>query len=476
MKWFGKTLAFAAGLGGACVFSGGVQAQTLQDALIAAYRGNPQMQGDRARQRATDEDVSRAWGGYRPQVVVQGEQGRAKDRNRTPGYDFYNEPVMTAIDKSRTPAIGALQITQNIWDGNHTLADVAHSKWAVENGLSNLLSTEQGVLGDVVQAYYDLYRDQKILEIQKQYVASLEEEKAAAAARYQVKDVTQTDVAQADARLARGIADRQQYEGNIETSRSNFLRTAGFTPGVLPPPPPLPTVLPKTLEEAMALADENPDIKAAIYAEKAAESDVDSAESGLLPNLSVQATSTYQNDTDYTKSTYISGQVLLNLTIPLYDGGVASARTRAAKHTVGQRRLDIDVERDRIVAQVKQGWENLQATRARITSLRENARAADVALKGVQQELRVGSRTVLDELNARQEVLDTEVALLRSQHDEAVAAYSILVGCGLLTAKGLELPVELYDAKAHYEDVRGLPWGPWIGTDYPPGPKVPDPK
>ncbi len=346
----------------------------------------------------------------------------------------------------------------------------------MENGLSTLISTEQGVLGDVVQAYYDLYRDQKILDIQIQYVAALEEEKKAAIARYRVKDVTQTDVAQAEARLARGIADRQQYEGNVAVSKSSFLRAVGFVPGLLPEPPKLPAALPQTLEEAIAMAEANPDLKAAIFAQKAAESDVEASEAALLPTLSLQGVSSRSNDTDYTKGTTYNAQVLLTMTVPLYDGGVASAQTRAAKHTAGQRRMDIDVERDRILAQVKQGWENLQASRARIKSLEENARATDIALKGVQQELKVGSRTVLDELNARQEVLDTELALRRSQHDEAIAAYSLLVGCGQLTAQALDLPVEHYDPKAHYESVRGLPWGPWIDHDYPESPKVPYPE
>jgi outer membrane protein len=469
-----RTTAVVLALGGLALTGGGASAQTLQESLVSAYRQNPQLQAERARQRATDEDVSRAWGGYRPQVVANGSRGRAKDKITYPPTpaDSFTPGVENIISDYRSPETEALQITQNIWDGNRTLADVKHSKWAVANGREILSSVEQTVLGTAVQAYYDLYRDQKILDVQKEYVRSLEDERKATEARFKVKDVTQTDVAQADARLARGIADQQLYQGNVDSSRSAFIRAVGFPPGILPEPPAMPATLPQTLPDALALAEDNPDLKAAVYAEQAAQSDVDFAESGLLPSLSLQATSARSVRTDYTGASYYNGQILLNLSVPLYDGGVASARTRAAKHTAGQRRLDIDMERDTVVDQVKRSWDNLAASRARIRSLQETAKATETALRGVQQELKVGSRTVLDELNARQEVLDTEINLLRSQHDEAIAAYSLQIAVGRMTAAGLDLPVDRYDPKAHYESVRWLPWGPWIGTDYPESPKA----
>lgn len=468
-----RPLAFAGAflLGLACSVPG-ARAQALQDALVSAYLNNPQLQADRARQRATDEDVSRAWGGLRPQVVLSGEKGRAIDKIVYPGNVNTNYQPITTHD-ARGPEFGSVQVKQEIWDGNRTLWDVSHARWAVDNGLAILQSTEQNVLGDALQSYYDLYRDEKILQIQDQYVKSLEEERKGTLARYRVKDVTQTDVAQAEARLARGIADRQQYAGNVEASRSSFLRATGLPPGHLPEPPPYPASLPQSLEEAVGLVENNPDLMAAIYAERAAEADVGIVESGLLPDISLQAQSSHSSLGDTNLSNNYGAQVTLNVSIPLYDGGVASARTRSAKHTAGQRRLEIDLQRDKVIDSIKRDWQNLVATQARIASLKENARAANIALIGVQQEQRVGSRTIIDELNAQQEVLDTEIALSRSQHDEAIVAYSLLVACGRLTVKGLQLPVEKYDPVAHYDGVRWLPWGPWIGTDYPDGPETP---
>ena len=462
------------------LLAGSAGAQTMQDALISAYQTNPQLEADRARQRAADEDVSRAWGGFRPQVLVSGELGQGHDRLLSPSgsYDPANNGLIDHYNVTtrdyRHPNEESVQIKQEIWDGGRTFADVSHSKWAVANGRAILSSTEQTVLGGVVQAYYDLYRDQNILAIQQEFVKSLQEEKKAADARYGVKDVTRTDVAQSEARLARGLADLRQYEGNLETSRSAFILASGLVPGELTTPPPLPTaLLPKNVDDALSLVEENPDLRAAVFAEKASEADISAAESGLMPDLSVIATGTRTDHTDYIKDQLTSSQVVLALNVPIYDGGIASARTRIAKHTFGQRRLTTDLQRIRTVDAIKRSWQNLQANNARIVALEENERADLVALDGVQQELKVGSRTVLDELNARQEVLDARIALERSRHDAAVAAYGLLVAVGKLNADALALPVEHYDAVDHYDSVSWIPWSPWIDKDYPDGTKVP---
>ncbi len=231
-------------------------------------------------------------------------------------------------------------------------------------------------------------------------------------------------------------------------------------------------LLPRNVDDALALRENNPDLRAAIFAEKAAEADIDTAESGLMPDLSVVATGSHTDKTDYTNTQLTTGSVVLELNIPIYDGGVSSARTRIAKHTFGQRRLTTDYQRIRTDDAIKRSWQNLQANNSRIVALEENERADLVALDGVQQELKVGSRTVLDELNARQEVLDARIALERSRHDAAVAAYGVLVAVGKLNADALDLPVEKYDANDHYESAAWMPWGPWIDKDYPEGTPV----
>jgi len=461
------------------LLAGSAGAQTMQDALISAYQTNPQLEADRARQRAADEDVSRAWGGFRPQVVVSGELGKGHDHVWIPTEDTLSDyPLVKRINAQehgyRNLNEETLQVKQELWDGGRAYSDVTHAKWAVANGRAILTSTEQTVLGGVVQAYYDLYRDQNILAIQKEFVQSLRDEKKAADARYGVKDVTRTDVAQSEARLARGLADLRQYEGGLETSRSAFILASGLIPGNLTAPPPVPVaLLPKNVDDALVLVENNPDLRAAVFAEKAAEADIDTAESGLMPDLSILATGSHTQHTDYSNTQLTTGSVVLALNVPIYDGGLASARTRIAKHTFGQRRLTTDLQRIRTVDAIKRSWQNLQANNARIVALEENERANLVALDGVQQELKVGSRTVLDELNARQEVLDARIALERSRHDAAVAAYGLLVAVGKLNADALDLPVEKYDAADHYDSVSWLPWSPWVDKSYPEGTKVP---
>ena len=449
------------------------QGPSLTEALVSAYQSNPQLLADRARQRAADEEVSRAWGGMRPIVTFSGTRGRAEDEIKYPPSQY--APTGTRITSFRMPRADTVQLSQSVWDGDRTFSDVEHAKMAVANGAQILLSTEQAVIGEVLQAYYDLYRDQEILKIQDDFVKSLEDERTAVLARYKVKDVTQTDVAQSDARLARGIADAQQYRANVESSRSAFLRAVGFAaPDILADPGALPGTLPGSLADALALAEDNPDLKAAVYSEKAARADILSYESGLMPNLSIQASSSRSFHTDTNMSNNVDNIVELSLTVPLYDGGVASARVRGAKHTAGQQRLNIDVTRDRVVDAIKRSWQSLQAANARIKSYEAAVKAAQVALTGVQQELRVGSRTVIDELNARQELLDANINLLTVRHDRAIAAYGLLNGIGRLTAQGLGLPVEIYDPAQHYDASTWLPWGPWIETDYPETPKMPD--
>ncbi len=410
--------------------------------------------------------MSRAWAGWRPQVTASGSVG-ANNVNALIPQSTYNMLGPNSYNAQTFPNSGALQLKQEIWDGNRTLADVRHSSWSVANGRAVLKSTEQTVLGSAVQAYYDLYRDQQILNIQRDYVHALEDERKATRARFAVKDVTQTDVAQAEARLARGIADQRQDEGNVASSQSAFVFAVGFEPTNLAPPPPVPEILPKSLEDALALVENNPDLRASIFVEKAAEADVQSARSGLLPDISLNASTSRSARQDYTYTITRERQISLVLTVPLYDGGSSSARdARSQTHprSTPTDRRSAETENRR---SDQTRLENLQAIRARITALQENVHLAQVALDGVQQELRVGSRTVIEELNARQEFYDAEIQLLRSQHDETVTAYTLLLACGELTAEGLKLPVERYDPAEHYEASSWQPWNPWIDTDYP---------
>lgn len=456
----------------ALLFAGVARAQTLEEVLVTTYTSNPQIEADRARQRALDDDVARAVGGWRPVATLQVQHGRGHDiyqykqtkQNISP---YYPANPSYSVHEWRTPDNLLLQIQQAIYDGGRTAADLHHSQLAVESGLATMVSVEQQVLGTAVQSYYDLYRDEQIAELARQNVAWLEEQAAAVHARYQVKDVTQTDVAQAEARLARGLADLTSAEGTLEVTRSAFQAATGIVPGVLPEPPPPPVaLLPSTRDEALALSESSPDLRAALLSALVAEADVDYVASGLMPNLSLQATARRMNDSDQAYLGTTDHQVLLSLTIPLYEGGVYAARTRSAKQTAGQRKLEADMTRRKAVDMVNRSWQQLQSARASIKSLTEQVRAADVARTSIRAEMRVGTRTVLDQLNTEQELMDAKIALLRARHDEVVATYSVLVAVGHLTASNLNLPVEVYDPSVHYEQVRNQWFGTGIDEDY----------
>ncbi|HAK63397.1 MAG TPA: secretion protein [Alphaproteobacteria bacterium] len=428
-----------------------------KEALATAYRSNPQLQAERARQRSTDEGVARALGGFRPTVTVIGEAGRAVDEFRTRN-SFTGATNIT--DVNRGPRTVQLLGRQPIYDGGQAISDYRRSEAIVEQGRARLISVEQSVLQDAAQAYVDVARDYKVVQLTRDNVDYLTELKTAIEARFTVRDVTNTDVAQAEARLARGLADYQAAQGALARSYSAYKRVIGEEAIANPDMPPIPEILPDTMETALAEAENNPTLRAAIHAEQAARAQIGVVKSGLLPDLSLRGAVRRQDDADQKHFERDTAEVLLQLSIPIYEGGVSAAQTREAKHIASQRQLEAQQASRAATDAVRAAWESLISARARIVSIQENVTAARQALTGVSEEVKVGARTVLDRLNAQQEVLDADVALLRAQRDEFLASLDLLGAVGRLTAKELALPVEIYDPVANYAATRGR----WFGT------------
>lgn len=426
--------------------------QSLDDALVQAYHNNPQLQAERARQRALDEDVARALGGFRPSISVTGEIGAARDRFEAPG---------RTTTQRRDPRQIALQLRQPLYDGGRSIADLDRSELAVLRGRAALQAAEQSVLFEVVTAYYDLHRDRAIAELTRSNVEGLERQVDVATRRYRVNDVTVTDVVQAEARLARGISERTFADGNLGNSRSAYERVVGsFPPEELTPPPTPRASLPGSLAEVRDAADQHPALEAARFAERMAKAEVDIASSALRPDVSIRAGTRWISDTDQPNLSRRTEEVVLQVTVPLYEGGVAYARTRGAKHTVAQRAQELETERRRINDMAQRMWEDLVNARSRIVALEKQVVATETAVHAVSQEVRVGARSLLDQLNADQELFEAQVALVRAQRDEAVAAYGLLVVSGRLTAAALNLDTELYQPEEHYDRARGR----FIGT------------
>jgi TolC family type I secretion outer membrane protein len=277
-------------------------------------------------------------------------------------------------------------------------------------------------------------------------------------------------VAQAEARIARARADRIQAEGNLTATRANYKRVVGEAPGRLQPaklPPNLPT------SEAMALQriSDNPTVMAAAFNEKSARDNVDVIAGELLPTVNLQGTLTRGEETQTRGTDRDTASVQVTVAVPLYQQGLVEARVREAKQVAGQRRIELEDARRKAMEDTTRSWEALNTARARIVAIGAQIRAAEVALEGVIQESRVGSRTVLDVLDAEQELLNAKVQLVQSQREENVAAYQLTSATGQLTALKLGLAVEIYDPTRNYAETRGRWWGTSIGGAAPAQPQ-----
>jgi outer membrane protein len=431
-------------------FGPGAWSQTLEDALAAAYRNNPSLLAQRAKLRSTDEQVPQALANWRPTVELSGSTGLSRvDSN-----------VATQRLQHREPNSVNLDITQPLFRGGRTLAATSEAENTVRAERARLVSIEQRVLLDGSTAYLDVFRDMAVLELNRNNEQVLRRQLEAARDRFQVGEITRTDVFQAEARLARATADRVQAEGNLEASRAAYTNVIGEPPPgklVLPIPPP---ELPTSKDEAVRVATvQNPNVTAAEFDQRAALDRVDGVWGELLPTVSLTGTVSKDYDSSSDKSIISTVEGLVTVTIPLNTTGATYSRLRAARQTVGERRNLIDKERRDAAQIASRAWETVQATRARVDSLTTQIRASTVALEGVEREAAVGSRTVLDVLDAEQELLDAKVNHVRAQRDELVATYELLSSVGLLNAKTLKLNVDFYDPSEHYFEVRDK----WLG-------------
>jgi TolC family type I secretion outer membrane protein len=395
------------------------KAQTLVETLVNTYTNNPQIEAERARQRSNDEDVARARGGWRPTVTFFGEGGRGRDTQRqraANGTTFQNS-------FSRDPAQARIILQQNIYDGGRTIADVERSEQTVMRGREVLNAVEQQALLDGINAHLDVYRDLQIRGFINDLVVALQRQQRGIMARRAVGDATTTDAAQAEARVARGISDRQFIDGNLEASRSAYQRVTGTSSTEKIEDAPFPAQIPLQLVDAERAVNDNPNLRAALYLERVAEADIDAAGSGFRPNLGLRASwSRFQQQDSPTFGRDV-GEVAVTLNMPLYEGGVAAARVREAKQIAAQRRMETESTRRQVIDQIRRTWESLATARARVESTQVQIRASEVAVRGLEQEVRVGTRTVSDLLNAEQDFLDARSGFIRAKRDAVGAAY-----------------------------------------------------
>ena len=316
---------------------------------------------------------------------------------------------------------------------------------------------------DTIQSYVNVIRDQELLRLNINNEQVLTEQLRATSERFRVGEITRTDVAQAESRLAAARAARTQSEGNLQISRAVYQRLVGSPPQRLVAPQPLRPPVRNALEAGQIAAANNPNVVAALFDEASARDNIDIQLADLLPQLTVQGQA-FRNDNQLQPHTRLTGgQVTANLTVPLYQGGVEYSRVRQARQQAQQFRQTVDEQRRAATQQATQAWEQYQSSRAQVDSQRAAIRASEIALDGVQREAIVGSRTTLEVLNAEQELLNNRTNLVQALATAVLQSYLLASAVGRLTAQDLGLEVDPYDMRAYYNAVRNR----WAGLgDY----------
>lgn len=431
-----------------------VAATSLNEALRQAYRYNPELEAERARLRAVDESVAIARSGYRP--TIEGEYTAAvteTNQDLRPGAGG-GLAGTDGADRFQ-PRTFSLTLAQPLFTGFQVTNAVNEAEANVRAGQQLLRNTEQTVLLDAATAYTDVVRDIAIVRLTESNLEFLSQQLRATQDRFQVGEVTRTDVAQAQARQAQARSDLDLATANLKSSRARYVRIVGSEATGLSVPPLPQRFLPKTLNEAIDIAlRQNPTIIAALYSEQAARFTVSRLTGQLLPQVDLNASYSVTEGASDTISRSETGTLIGRLRLPLYQGGQRYAEIRQAKHTHVSQLQVVEQRRTEAKELTVSAWSRLESALAQLKSDRAQVEANQIALQGVQEEERVGQRTLLDVLDAQQELLISQVDLTRTRRDSIVAAYTLLAAIGRLDTVQLGLSETVYDPDVHYHEVR----------------------
>ncbi len=445
-------------------------AETIEQALARAYQNNPQLNVQRAIVRQTDEGVAQALSGYRPTLSANASAGDQYTSEKEvfppiPGTPF-TQSVGVQIKGHTQPYSFGATASQTLFNGNQTANKVRAAESQVSAARETLRVMEQSVLLAAATIYMDVSRDTANLEVQQNNFRVLQHMLKDTRDRFAAGQVTATDVAQSEAQLAEGEATLHAAEATLTTTRANYRRIIGNDPENLSPATPVERFAPSTLAAAIAVgAAQNPNVLAALYGVDVALLQVKIAEGVLWPSLTAQANVQQQYNASVTTPRTFTDSAMLNLSVPIYQGGTEYSNVRSNKEAVGQQLLNVDQVRDQTRANVVQAWGQLRAAKAQVEAALRQGDASERALTGVRNEAVAGQRTTLDVLNAQQALVNARVSLITAQHDRVVASYSLLSAVGRLSAQELALPVSIYDPSVHYHQVRDS----WIGLRTPSG-------
>ncbi len=444
----------------------GAQADTLQEALTAAYRNNPTLAGARAGQRATDEEVP-----------IQKSQGRPNLGTTGAYTEFVKQSSNSFVSPERALTAQA-NLSVPIYSGGAVRNGVRGAEARVAAGRADLRGTESSIFSQTVAAYMDVLRGQALVGLQANQVDVLGVNLQATSDRFEIGDLTRTDVAQSQSRLALAQSDLQTAQANLIAARETYAQLTGMAADDLQPPPPLPG-FPASVDDAEDIAlVQNPDILGAKERARASGFDVNVAGASRLPRVSVVTGGSYTNYLGSLDSggavalpqTSTAAQVGVQLNLPLFQGGLPAAQRRQAQAREAAALEQVVGAERAVIAQVRSAWSSWQAATAVIQSSQTAVDAAALSLEGVRAENSIGNRTILDTLNAEQELLNARVQLVTARRNAYVAGFTLLAAMGRAEARDLGLLEEglLYDPVANYERVEGK----WFDFDDDPAPVV----
>jgi len=426
-------------------------ADTIESALAKAYMNNPDFNAQRAALRATDEGVQRARAGLLPSVSASSSLGRQSSN--------YNSTSTSSNDLLSPRTLG-VSVTQSLYNGARVTNQIDQSEKSVLAAREQLRSVEQKVLFGASSGYMAVVRDTAVLKVRQANINVLKEQLRQTEDRFNVGEVTRTDVAQVSAQLAAAEAERSAAQASLASSVASYQQIIGSMPDALADAVPLVNMVPTSLDQALLIGQaDHPDIRTARFSVDIAAAGVKIAQGELLPSLSLKGSLTHANDYKSADDEYNDASIVASLTIPLYEGGEVHARVRQLKETLGQRRLEADSALRAVIAEISSAWSQYITSQARIKAAETQIEAATVALNGTREEAKVGQRTTLDVLIADQTLLGAQVNLVTAQTDRVVASYRVLSSVGKLSANSLGLKVKGYDAKVHYDKVKGRLYG-----------------
>jgi outer membrane protein len=429
-----------------------VNGQSLVDALTAAYYNNPVLLSGRAGLRATDESVTQALSNWHPNISMSLDLGYETAVN--------TNSSGTSRNQTRQQQSYGIDVKQPLFRGGRTLASTSKAENSIRAQRAQLLSTEQTILLSVVNSFMNVFRDEAVLNLNLNNEEVIKRQLEATRDRFEVGEITRTDVHQAEARLAKTTAERIKSEGDLETTRADYLNVVGEAPPSNLKVPEFTFSLPASKEAALKLAAvKSPSVISAEFDRLAAIDSADGVWGELLPDVELTAgwKNAYEGSAEQGHIT--TADIGIGINIPIYQQGTVYSKLRAARQTAAKLAFVIDEKRRAAVAGATRAWESLLTAQAQVTSFNAQISANVVALEGVQREAFVGSRTVLDVLDAEQELLDSRVSHVRAERDQVVAVYELKSAIGQLTALDLKLPVTLYNPREHYREVRGK----WFG-------------